>query len=115
MSWPQSDFTSSIRRFHSVAFIWLVWSYVPRVLLAYGEESLVTRLVESDEVHEDGAAGDVAAEVPDVLADSGSLVHGAVQQRLDVCERRLQLSVVLVSMENKCPTRERESIITLQN
>ena len=115
MSWPQSDFTSSIRRFHSVAFIWLVWSYVPRVLLAYGEESLVTRLVESDEVHEDGAAGDVAAEVPDVLADSGSLVHGAVQQRLDVCECRLQLSVVLVSMENKCPTRERESIITLQN
>lgn len=96
MSCPQSDFTSSIRRFHAVAFVWLAWSYVPHVLLSYGKESLVARLVETDEVHEDGAAGDIAAQISDVLADSGSLVHRAVQQRLDVSERRLQLLVVLV-------------------
>lgn len=115
MSWPQSDFTSSTRRFHSVAFVLLACSYVPPVSLSYSEERLVARLIETDEVHEDGAAGDVAAQVSDVLTDSGRLVHGAVQQCLDVRERRLQLLVVLVSTERGGLTRESESIITLQN
>ena len=115
MSWPQSDFTSSTRRFHSVAFVLLACSYVPPVPLSYSKERLVARLIETDEVHEDGATGDVAAQVSDVLTDSRRLVHGAVQQCLDVRERRLQLLVVLVSTERGGLTRESESIITLQN